>query len=73
MWHPTGVGSEVAFCLGQSQEGAMLESVKKLVAVPEIPVQWLAMAGTAVGFGWLLFQDRIHPLVVYCLQMYLSF
>jgi len=51
----------------------MLESVKKLVAVPEIPVQWLAMAGTAVGFGWLLFQDRIHPLVVYCLQMYLSF
>ena len=51
----------------------MLESAKKLVAVPEVPLQWLATASTVVGFGWLLVQDRIHPLVVYCLQLYLSF
>ena len=51
----------------------MLESAKKLVAVPEIPMQWLATASTVAAFGWLLFQDRIHPLVVYCLQLYLTF
>jgi hypothetical protein len=51
----------------------MLEFTKKLVAVPEIPLHWLAAAGTVAGFGWLLLQDRIHPLVVYCMQLYLSF
>jgi len=51
----------------------MVEFAKKLVAVPEIPMQWLAVAGTCTGFGWLLLQDRIHPLVVYCMQLYLSF
>ncbi len=51
----------------------MLESVRKIAAVPEVPVRVLLAVGTIASFGWLLAQDRIHPIVVYCLQVYLSF
>jgi hypothetical protein len=51
----------------------MLESVRKIAAVPEVPVRVLVSVGTIASFGWLLVQDRIHPIVVYCLQLYLAF
>jgi hypothetical protein len=50
----------------------MLESVRKL-AVPYVPGKVLLSATTIASFGWLLAQDRIHPLVVWALQLYLSF
>jgi hypothetical protein len=51
----------------------LLQSIRKAVPVAEVPVEWLLATGTVVSFGWLLVQDRIHPLVIYCLQLYLSF
>lgn len=52
----------------------MLQSARnRLVAVPRVPVQVLLSAGTLVSFGWLLSQNKIHPLVVYLLQVYLTF
>lgn len=51
----------------------MLESLRRAIAVPQVPVHWLLSVATIASFGWLLTQDRIHPLVVYCLQLYLSF
>ncbi|MGE5233201.1 MAG: hypothetical protein ACM3OB_03750 [Acidobacteriota bacterium] len=52
----------------------MLESLRRaVVVIPQVPVQWLLTIGTVASFGWLLTQDLIHPLVVYCLQLYLSF
>ena len=41
--------------------------------LPRCPSSGSLVAGTVVSFGWLLVQDRIHPLVIYLLQLYLSF
>ena len=58
---------------GEDEEkNPMLESVRKH-AVPYIPGKVLLSATTIASFGWLLAQDRIHPLVVWALQLYLSF
>ncbi|MEM7583585.1 MAG: hypothetical protein AAF560_09420 [Acidobacteriota bacterium] len=60
----------------------MLESLRNRdVAISEIPaqalsqapVQVLGSAGTLVSFAWLLLHNKIHPFVVYLLQVYLTF
>jgi hypothetical protein len=33
----------------------------------------LLSIGTLASFGWLLLQGKIHPLVLYLLQVYLTF
>ena len=38
-----------------------------------LPVQMLLSAGTVLSFAWLLLQNKIHPIVVYLLQVYLTF
>ncbi len=52
----------------------MLESVRNRdVAVSKLPAQALFSAGTLLSFVWLLLQNKIHPIVVYLLQVYLTF
>ena len=51
----------------------MLESIRRVVTVPEIPVKALLSVGTLISFVWLLGQDLIHPLAIYLLQLYLAF
>ena len=52
----------------------MLESVRKhAVALPKVPVLAWLTAGTVGSFAWLLLHDQIHPVVVYALQVYLTF
>lgn len=52
----------------------MLESARnRVVALPKIPTQALISAGTLASFGWLLYQNNIHPIVIYLLQLYLTF
>lgn len=33
----------------------------------------LLTAGTLSSFGWLLLENRIHPIVVFLLEIYLTF
>ncbi|HTQ78942.1 MAG TPA: hypothetical protein VMM92_03015 [Thermoanaerobaculia bacterium] len=47
--------------------------VRKHVAIPHVPVKVVLSAGAVASFGVLLAQDQIHPLVLYALQLYLSF
>ena len=47
--------------------------VRKLIAIPEVPVKVLLSAATLGSFGWLLAHGLVHPIVVYALQLYLSF
>ena len=54
------------------RRNVMLVSVRKHVAVPEIPVKALLSVGSLASFGWLLSHDLIHPIVIYALQLYLS-
>jgi len=52
----------------------MLELVRSRVpAIPRVPVQMLVSAGTLTSCAWLLLQNKIHPIVVYLLQLYLTF
>lgn len=51
----------------------MLESVRKSVAMPRVPAKTLASAGALGSFFWLLAHDLVHPLVIYLLQIYLTF
>jgi hypothetical protein len=57
-----------------SRRNAMLDSVRKhAVAVPHVPGRVLLSAATIGSFGWLLAHDLVHPLVIYALQLFLSF
>ncbi len=52
----------------------MLPSVRHRVAeIPVVPVHLLISAGTLTSFVWLLLQNKIHPIFVYLLQVYLTF
>ncbi len=52
----------------------MLQSARnRAVALPRVPTQILLSAGTLASFGWLLLQGKIHPIVIYLLQLYLTF
>ena len=50
----------------------MLQAVAKQVASLRIPLDRLVVVGVVSSFLWLLLQDRIHPVVVYLLQLYLT-
>ena len=57
-----------------SEETLMLESTRsRVLSIPRIPAQWLLSVGTLGSFSWLLLQNKIHPIVVYLLQVYLTF
>lgn len=55
----------------------MLGSLLKQRTVPYLPtrglIQVMASAGVLGSFVWLLANDLIHPLVVYLLELYLTF
>ena len=52
----------------------MLESIRsRVVALPRVPAQVALSAGTLATFGWLLLQNKIHPIVIYLLQLYPTF
>ena len=54
--------------------GHVLESARnRVVVLPRIPTQILLSAGTLTSFGWLLLQNKMHPMVIYLLQIYLTF
>jgi hypothetical protein len=55
------------------RRNVMIDLARKHAAVPQIPVRVLLSLGTLVSFGWLLANDQVHPLVIYALQLYLSF
>ena len=56
------------------EEALMLDFTRqRIAALPRVPAHALLSAGTVASFGWMLFQDKIHPLAIYLLQVYLTF
>ena len=43
------------------------------LVIPDRLLHGLLAAGSLGSFGWLLAHDQVHPLVVYFLQVYLTF
>jgi hypothetical protein len=67
------LGNGLAMKGVRMRRNAMLDSVRKHVAVPYVPVKVLLSVGSLASFGWLLSHDLVHPIVIYALQIYLSF
>jgi hypothetical protein len=51
----------------------MFERVQRRVALSELQVQVLLCGAALTSFGGLLFQDRVHPVAIYLLQLFLTF
>lgn len=52
----------------------MLQSARRrILAIPRVPTQHMLTVGTLASFGWLLLQNKIHPFIIYVLQVYLTF
>ncbi len=51
----------------------MLTSVARTNALRALPLDKIVGAASVASFLWLLAQDRIHPLFVYLLELYLAF
>ena len=49
------------------------EATLQEASLSRVPVRALVSAGTISSFGWLLLQNKIHPVLVYLLQVYLTF
>jgi len=71
---PVGSGLALTPCVMQGKEkSAMLGSLLKQLSVPHLPVRVMASAGVVSSFVWLLAHDLIHPLVIYLMELYLTF
>jgi hypothetical protein len=52
----------------------MFASVAKPVtSLRALPIDKVLGAASVVSFLWLLAQDRVHPLMVYLIELYLAF
>ena len=50
----------------------MLQAVAKQLASLRVPADQIVGAGVVAAFFWLLLSDRIHPAVVYVLELFLT-
>ncbi|MCM2269722.1 hypothetical protein D3C83_261540 [compost metagenome] len=50
----------------------MIQTAARQLASLRLPVDKLVGISTVTAFFWLLAQDRIHPVAVYLLELYLS-
>lgn len=50
----------------------MLQLAARQLASLRLPLDRLVGVSTVVAFFWLLLQDRIHPVAIYLLELYLS-
>ncbi len=51
----------------------MIATLLQKLALPRVPVRTAASAGVVGSFVWLLAHDLVHPLVVYLLEIFLTF
>lgn len=51
----------------------MIQAIRKVISLPQLPVQAIITGLTVSAFVWLLAQGAIQPLAIYLLQLYLSF
>lgn len=50
----------------------MLQAVARQAAAIRLPLDQAVGASVVAAFVWLLLHDRIHPLAVYLLELYLT-
>jgi hypothetical protein len=70
-----GAGRALAFPWVRQTEGGapMLDVARRTAVLPATSGRWVWALLSVSGFGWLLSQDAIHPLVVFGLELFLSF
>ena len=51
----------------------MLDSLRRQITIPQVPARLLFSVATVVSFVALLAEGAVHPIVIYALELYLSF
>lgn len=51
----------------------MLQSAAKSVPTRALPIEWIAGTASLGCVAWLLAADRIPPVLVYLVQLFLAF
>ena len=51
----------------------MIDILRRSTLSPALPWRVLAQGAVVASFLWLLVQNQIHPLIVFALELYLSF
>lgn len=50
----------------------MLKSARRVLLLPSVSVEWVYSTVAVSGCFVLLLQDRVHPAIIYLLQLFLS-
>jgi hypothetical protein len=58
---------------GEPGRFLMLQSIRRAIAFPQVPVQALAAVVSVLAFGWLLVNDLVQPIVILLLELFLTF
>jgi hypothetical protein len=58
---------------GEPGRFLMLQSIRRAIALPQVPVQALAAVVSVLAFGWLLVNDLVQPIVILLLELFLTF
>jgi hypothetical protein len=59
--------------VGEPGRFLMLQSIRRAIALPQVPVQALATVVSVLAFGWLLVNDLVQPIVIILLELFLTF
>ncbi len=51
----------------------MLESIRRVAAIPRISLAQVLSVAVVLAFFWLLALDHVHPLAIYLTQIFLAF
>jgi len=51
----------------------MLQAIRRVIALPQVPLQALATVVSMLAFGWLLVNDLVQPIVILLLELFLTF
>jgi hypothetical protein len=51
----------------------MAAVARREMVLPHVPAKMLLSGAVIASFAWLLSQDMVQPIVIYALQLYLSF
>jgi hypothetical protein len=50
----------------------MLKSARRVLVLPSVSVEWVYSTVAVGGSLALLLQDRVHPAIIYLLQLFLT-
>lgn len=51
----------------------MIDAIRRVADLPHFPAHALLAGASVLAFGWLLANGVVQPIVIWALQLYLTF